>query len=60
MIQPLPIKDYTEPLRINGKNYFVIGSGTDEEGDTFDTLQSEETNKIKTFKRKKILQSINK
>ncbi len=59
-IQPLPIKDYKEPLYIKGKRYFVIGTGTAEDGGCIDTLKSESTGAIRTFPREVVLKSIDK
>lgn len=60
MITALPIKTHKDPIIIKGKKYFVIGTSTDDDGDVIDTLKSEESGAIKTFKRTIILKNIEK
>ena len=60
MIQALPIKNHLEPIIIKGKKYFVIGTSTDDDGDVIDTIKSEQSGAIKTFKRSIILKNIEK
>ena len=62
MIQALPIKTHHDPIVIKGKKYFVIGTGTDDDddGDVIDTIKSEQSGAIKTFKRSIILKNIEK
>ena len=60
MIQALPIKTHHDPIVIKGKKYYVIGTGTDDDGDVIDTLKSDESGAIKTFKRSIILKNIEK
>jgi hypothetical protein len=60
MIQALPIKTHHDPIVIKGKKYFVIGTKTDDDGDVIDTIKSEQSGAIKTFKRSIILKNIEK
>jgi hypothetical protein len=60
MIQALPIKTHHDPIVIKGKKYFVIGTSTDDDGDVIDTIKSEQSGAIKTFKRSIILKNIEK
>lgn len=60
MIEALPIKSCEEPLYIKGNKYFVVGTGTDDDGNCIDKLKSERTGKVKKFRRELVLKSLDK
>ena len=58
MIEALPIKDLTEPLIIKGNEYYVEGTGTNDEGVLCDKIRSARTGMLKEFPREVLLKSI--